>query len=256
MPAGARGTDDCLCGSAASQVLARLTERARAVRCLDCGLTRTWPTPSADALRDAYAARGPLAGGTATHGHGWRRVWRVPDLPSGARVVELGAGSGRFAEWARQTRGWAVTTVDGVGAAESCGQDAWAITWAGTVDLIAAWQVLEHTLDPIHVLDTAYWLLRPGGTLALSVPNLASLERRVFGPRWYAWQPDVHLWHFTPRTLRALVARAGFTVVRVWHQRGWRRHGGRLADALGVVTAALRCSGRITLTARRPGGLP
>jgi hypothetical protein len=58
-------------------------------------------------------------------------------------------------------------------------------------------------------------VLAPGGVLALEVPNAASVEADRLGAAWPHWDPAHHVGHYTPAALRALVERAGFTVLRM-----------------------------------------
>jgi SAM-dependent methyltransferase len=51
-------------------------------------------------------------------------------------------------------------------------------------DLVVLFNVLEHLLFPNAVLKEISRVLRPGGFLAIKVPNADSLQRRVFGRRW------------------------------------------------------------------------
>jgi len=76
-------------------------------------------------------------------------------------------------------------------------------------------QVLEHTRDPELVLNTAREALRPGGTAYVVVPNAESAWRRVLGADWVHWHVPFHLFHFTPASLRKLLTRCGFEVVRL-----------------------------------------
>lgn len=219
------------------------------VECNNCLVWRTFPRPSEATLRAAYAADYPAFQPSmpATHGTGWRRVWTVPTLPAGANILELGAGSGRFVDWAAR-QGWRVTPVDGVGAAEQL-----AVT-PGTFDAVVGWQFLEHTIEPMRVLCRARAALKSGGVLVLSVPNVDSVERRLFGAAWEAWQVPFHLWHFTPHTLRRLVMAVGFDVERIVHQRVFKglRRSAAPQTLLGAAVAACHLSSRINLIARRP----
>jgi SAM-dependent methyltransferase len=76
-------------------------------------------------------------------------------------------------------------------------------------------QVLEHVEDPPAVLAQARAALAPGGTLFVVVPNADSAWRRVFGPHWAHWHVPFHLYHHTKRSLRKLLAHAGFDVQRL-----------------------------------------
>lgn len=49
----------------------------------------------------------------------------------------------------------------------------------GSVDLVIANQVLEHTKEVYWILHEVFRILRPGGSLFLGVPNLLSLHNRV-----------------------------------------------------------------------------
>jgi predicted SAM-dependent methyltransferase len=241
--------DACLCGDRSVRPRYHVQTRA-IVQCLACGLWRTCPRPSPSVLTAAYAEAYPAhePSAPATHGTGWRRIWVLPALPAGSRVVEFGSASGRFARWAEASRGWRMIEVDGVGAAEDFTPP------AGSVDGVVAWHVLEHTLDPCRVLANAFGMLRSGGQLALAVPNVNGLERRWFGAAWRDWSLPFHLWHFSPRTLRGMVTSAGFRVDRVLHQRTFKGLGGGplVRDALGAVVAAVHASARITLLASKP----
>lgn len=235
----------CACGRSASRPILSVASY-RIVACHACGLWRTCPSPSLETLRAAYGAdyAPHHASGAGTHGRGRRRIWVVPDLPRGARLLEIGSASGRFAQYARADRGWTVTEVDGVGAAEALTPP------AGAYDAVVGWQTLEHCLDPAAVLRMAHTALAPAGWLILSVPNIRSVERWRSGAGWTAWQVPVHLWHFSPRTLRQLVERCGFRVQRIYQQRVFKELHGWMSDAVGTVVAACGLSSRMTLVAR------
>jgi hypothetical protein len=79
--------------------------------------------------------------------------------------------------------------------------------------------VLEHLHDPLGDLRRLRRWLRPGGRLVLSVPNAASWELGMFRGAWYALQLPHHLWHFSPTTVRAVLAGAGWQVDRIMQQR-------------------------------------
>jgi SAM-dependent methyltransferase len=75
-------------------------------------------------------------------------------------------------------------------------------------DVVTYWDVLEHTFSPSAELARCVRLLKPGGLLAINVPNWDSVERRVFGPYWNGFDPPRHLYTFTRPVLTALLTQA------------------------------------------------
>jgi SAM-dependent methyltransferase len=87
----------------------------------------------------------------------------------------------------------------------------------GSLDLVSLWHVLEHLDDPGAALEQVASWLRPGGGLLIGVPNLASVQARIGGERWYHLDVPRHRVHFTAAGLETLVRRRGFGVLRTHH---------------------------------------
>jgi 2-polyprenyl-3-methyl-5-hydroxy-6-metoxy-1,4-benzoquinol methylase len=77
-----------------------------------------------------------------------------------------------------------------------------------TFDVVTLWATLEHLPDPGRFIEEARRVVRPGGVLAISVPNHRSLTQRLLGRRNRYVGVD-HLNYFSARTLQAFVARHG-----------------------------------------------
>jgi SAM-dependent methyltransferase len=136
---------------------------------------------------------------------------------------------------------------------------------AGAFDVVTCWHVIEHASQPRRVIEEIHRVVRPGGWLVLATPNL---EDHIFraayvlarGRRPRLYEPDgreVHLFHFSARTLRALVASAGFEVVEVGFDRGaaavW---GTGMVNGLAYVwfrLTGLNWGMALELVARKPG---
>ncbi|MFE4666650.1 class I SAM-dependent methyltransferase [Streptomyces sp. NPDC056716] len=102
---------------------------------------------------------------------------------------------------------------------------------AGAADAVLFSEVVEHLVDPDAALDEIRRVLRPGGHLMLSTPNLAAWYNRglllagvqpVFSEvslRAIHGRPGSevvgHLRLYTARALREFVTAAGFDVVRL-----------------------------------------
>jgi SAM-dependent methyltransferase len=91
--------------------------------------------------------------------------------------------------------------------------------------------VLEHLYDPRAYLESARELLRPNGRLIVQVPNAASWQFRLLGPRWNGVDVPRHLTDFRARDLEALLSAAGFEVLRRKYF-SWRDNPAGLASSL------------------------
>lgn len=147
-------------------------------------------------------------------------------VPPPGRVLDAGAGRGRFVSAARRA-GYDAAGIEpsqrGAGAAAALGIPVrqagieTAAVPAGSLDAVTLWHVLEHLDDPGAALATIHGWLRPGGALLVGVPNLASLQARVGLERWYHLDVPRHRVHFTPDGLERLLGRCGFGIVSVHH---------------------------------------
>ena len=87
-------------------------------------------------------------------------------------------------------------------------------------DAILFGDVLEHTSAPERILTEAKKLLRPGGRIIVSVPNVAHWRVRfglLFGKFEYAESgilDRTHLRFFTRRTARRMVENSGYRIIQ------------------------------------------
>ncbi len=149
----------------------------------------------------------------------------------GRKALDVGAADGFLAE--RLTaQGWSVTALerDPELAARAHGRCKEVVVadlesarplLHGPFDAIVYGDVLEHLSDPGAVLRALDQTLAPGGTVIVSVPNVAHLWVRLSllaGRFDYADRgilDRTHLRFFTRRTLRELLGAAGLTVVEL-----------------------------------------
>ncbi len=79
----------------------------------------------------------------------------------------------------------------------------------GHWDVVAMGDVLEHLTRANAALDRVAELLRPGGLIALELPDAGSRVARLLGPRWWSVIPT-HVHYFTRHSAATMVARHGF----------------------------------------------
>jgi len=143
------------------------------------------------------------------------------------RLLDVGAHAGRFLHLA-QRDGWAVEGIElnprtAAYAAARTGAtvhqvNATALASRGRrYDAVVLTDVLEHIPAPLDLLRSLRGLLAPGGTLAIKVPCGTSqwhkeraLARLRPGRPVSLADNLVHVNHFTPRSLRLALERAGF----------------------------------------------
>lgn len=151
-----------------------------------------------------------------------RRWGRV--LGQTGRALELGCGEGWMLAALRDA-GWQVTGTErsiqsGTFAHHSLDLpvvvgDLPTFQPRPTFDLIYMHHVLEHLPDPVTTLRYCSSLLKTGGTLLVSVPNLASWQFRFTRGNWFHLDVPRHLTHFTPQSLTNALQRAGLQVTGI-----------------------------------------
>ena len=90
---------------------------------------------------------------------------------------------------------------------------------AAFFDLVTLWHVLEHLRSPQAALAEIHRLLKPSGLLIVAVPNIASLESRIFGRHWLHLDLPRHCYHFSRRTLTEMLLKARFEIVKFQRTR-------------------------------------
>lgn len=80
---------------------------------------------------------------------------------------------------------------------------------------ITMWQVLEHLNDPNTVLKECNRIMRLGGVLAFSTPNVKSIGSMALKEHWPAVDPGAHFNLFNSANLERLLARFGFAKCQI-----------------------------------------
>ena len=80
----------------------------------------------------------------------------------------------------------------------------------GRFDVVLACDVIEHVERPDLFLEKVAEVLKPGGLLCVSTPDVGSLLARVSGRSWHYYN-RYHLSYLTRSTIRAVAETKGFT---------------------------------------------
>ncbi|HEY2259174.1 MAG TPA: class I SAM-dependent methyltransferase [Solirubrobacteraceae bacterium] len=89
----------------------------------------------------------------------------------------------------------------------------------GSLDVVSAIEVIEHTVDPLAELRKIRALLRPGGLLVLTTGNAAPFADRLAS--WSYVRPEIHVSFFEPGTLALALGQAGFRPASIGSARGF-----------------------------------
>ncbi|MFW5924716.1 MAG: class I SAM-dependent methyltransferase [Myxococcota bacterium] len=213
------------------------------VRCDACAMLYVNPRPTPDALGahypdDYFAYALPTDMPKAfrpllqwlTRGISLQRIRYLEKamgrIPSDASIVDVGCGINSLLWWIRRLRG-----AEGIGVDFKQEVVDWVRAELGmrvergtlkevafepaSVDVVTMTEYLEHEPNPRDVLDEARRVLKPGGHLAIEIPDPTGWPARTFGSAW--WNLDVprHLVFFEPSTLERMLDQCGFDLVRV-----------------------------------------
>jgi SAM-dependent methyltransferase len=197
----------------------------RAELCRACGARTTWPVPTDAELELAYGTwYRPVEGRFAGLADGALRrsrallARRLDRIAPVGPVLDVGAGDGAL--------------LDGLAAVgrEASGLERHStrpdVREAGIDEIdgrfaaVVFWHSLEHLRGARAALARAAELLAPGGVLVVAIPNLASLQARAFGERWFALDLPRHLVHVPAPALLARIRELGLQPTRVSYLRG------------------------------------
>jgi SAM-dependent methyltransferase len=206
------------------------------VRCRLCGLRRTNPRPAPESIGVYYPAKyapyapKPVRGGAL--GAALRRLrldgtrTLVPPVAPG-RALEIGCASGGFLK-KMEARGWRVSGIEPSAAAAETARSLGLSVHVGPLetapapdeplDLVTASHAFEHLHEPVAAFAKLRAWSKDDGWLTCAVPDSSTALFSRFTTSWYDLDLPRHLFHFTPESLTAALARGGWRVERVTRQ--------------------------------------
>jgi ubiquinone/menaquinone biosynthesis C-methylase UbiE len=226
--------------------------------CRRCDLGFVHPLPAAEVLAQAYdeAYYEPWQ---QQHVRARRKMWQrrihlLRSLAPEGRLLDVGGGDGAFATVAADAGYRVEATEFSQSGADQISQRAPFVSvhvgeLAGLglpsahFDIVTAWHSLEHMREPLTALREIRRILKPGGLLLVAVPNrrnrlMAMLYRLLKGrpyPLFSLKTKEIHLYHFTPPSLRQALEKAGFSVEDIGWDRSMVEPGKRVIDAVAAV---------------------
>ncbi|MHC4865117.1 MAG: class I SAM-dependent methyltransferase [Planctomycetota bacterium] len=205
-------------------------------RCLSCRAVFLSPQPTEEQLARAYDDTYYGPGETkftapiekALDHFRWARARRVRSyIAPQAKVLDVGCGNGRFLGYLIK-RGFGAYGTELPGrAAERAAQIPQLNLKVGPLedagftegffDAICMWHVFEHLTAPKETLEIVRNILKPEGYLFMSLPNIDSLQSRLFKGRWLHLDPPKHPFLLGPKDLTAQMKLLGFSLMKIRH---------------------------------------
>ncbi len=162
------------------------------------------------------------------------RLEMLPYIPKTAKnILELGCGEGMFGSYLRENMSAKVSGIEietkfATKAKKNLDKvyigDAELIIKKlpdNSFDVIVVNDVLEHMVDPYSVLKEAKRILRKGGVVVSSIPNMRNFHvmyHLVRGGQWEYVESGIldrtHLRFFTQKSIRNMYERLGYEVVK------------------------------------------
>lgn len=250
----------------------------RLVRCRGCDLAFICNPPDAQGIAALYTIAADYHHGLLDPGSPdfarMRQVARqhlamlnrFAAVADGRRLLDIGCSSGLFLDEARRA-GFAACGAELSPESSAFARDHFGLPvhsgdWrdAGyadeSFDVVTLFDVIEHLADPLAELRAVARLLKPGGLLLQSTPDIDGLFPRLsllVANRIGYWphpEPPWHLFQFSARTLGAMTRQAGYGETRAEHTMigldysfgtpaSWRRNPKLLPYAIAFAPVAL-----------------
>ncbi|MHC4659236.1 MAG: class I SAM-dependent methyltransferase [Planctomycetota bacterium] len=203
-------------------------------RCLKCSAVFLSPRPTQEQLEqaydDSYYGRGEMKFTGPIEkvldyfrSSRARRVNKYISPP--AKILDIGCGNGRFLGYLIE-RGFAGYGVELPGkAADRAAQIPNLRLKVGRLeegdfnenffDGVCMWHVFEHLTAPKQTLQIIRRILKPNGRLLMSLPNIDSLQSRIFRGRWLHLDPPKHLFFLGPKQFICQIKQLGFRLSKL-----------------------------------------
>jgi len=209
------------------------------VRCKNCGLIYVNPRPAAEELINFYSSKSDRDKSYQKINGDRKNIEKLKNRlniiekfsENRGKILDIGCSTGLFLKIARDVD-WKVygndVDEDKIKyAKENYGLDVQCRELMETkfphdyFDVVTLFDSLEHMTEPLNTLKEISRILNQNGILLLSTPNIGGLLPRLtyilFARTIGAWEhptPPAHLYQFSKRTIKRLLEKAGYKVIK------------------------------------------
>jgi 2-polyprenyl-3-methyl-5-hydroxy-6-metoxy-1,4-benzoquinol methylase len=176
-------------------------------------------------------------------------------LPHKGRLLDIGPNIGTCLDLSRQA-GWETYGIEiNEEAARYCREERGLNVISGQLnddtfprshfDAVIMGDVIEHLPDPMATVRLIRAMLKPGGIVVISTPNIDSLAGRLLQIK-----PEEHLYYFSPATISILLDKAGLEIVQMgpldrYHNVTAMTHSTTLGGLFGKLRPVFRLAHRV-----------
>lgn len=157
------------------------------------------------------------------------KVGGLPNYVEGGKILDVGCGSGKFLKVLKEA-GWDVYGNEISLEAVERGKKEGLNLFCGELedvkfpdsyfDALRIWHVLEHSYNPIKLVEECRRILKKGGEVLIGVPNFAGAYSRIFRQYWYNLDLPRHLFQFSPLILKKILTENGFRIQEIRYLSG------------------------------------
>jgi len=223
----------CIICKAKSEKLKFEYQGAFFKKCTICGLVRTLPFPPKLKIINHYRDKFKKGNYKTLLAHmnsysyvykGFIRLLkrRIGNL-SGKRILDVGCFTADFLDLAKkdgavvygielQKEAYEIARKKHGNKIKNCSFEKASFKWK--FDIITMFGLIEHTVHPDALIESAVRWLKKDGILIIQTPNTRSILAKILGKFWPPYVPIEHIHYFSDLNIKKFLRRYGFSNIK------------------------------------------